>query len=678
MKSGFYSRLALDGMRKNRRLYLPYLLTCIMMVTMYYIMVFLTKDKLVETMEGGSNTILILNLGCYVIAFFALIFLFYTNAFLIRRRKKEFGLYNVLGMDKHSLGKILFFETGITAVVSLVFGLLAGIGVSKLAELGLINTIGGEVSYQFAVPVEAVRNTVLLFGAIFLLLFFNTLRQVRFGSAMELVRSENVGEKPPKANWILGVAGAVILGSAYALTVSIEEPMAALIWFFVAVIMVIIATYLLFIAGSVFLCRILQKNKNYYYKPQHFVSVSSMAYRMKRNGAGLASICILLTMVLVMISSSACLYIGAEDCLDARYPKDVCASISGNGYQKEGADAAVPVLEEIKRLAKERNVSLTEEREYREYCITGYFKDSYVDISLTSKSEMSLISYNNVAQVHFVSLEDYNRIFGKSEKLLNGEALIYTVKTKVPGDTLKVGEESYKVRQITENSFDLDGASEASPTGNIFLVVPNLSETVSAYKDCRDYNGNPMLQWNWLYQFNTDISSEATVNLAEDIEAIMDSRLEGEKLNYYNCASHEGQRGDFYGTFGSLFFLGILLSVVFLTAAVLIIYYKQISEGYEDQSRFEIMQKVGMTKRDIKRSINSQMLLVFFLPMLLAVLHIGFAFPVIHKLLMLFALFNLPLLIATTGVSILICALFYTVVYRVTSNAYYSIVSSAR
>lgn len=323
MKKGFYSKLAWSGIRKNKKLYTPYLLTCIGMVMMFYIISFLSTSRVLQSMPGGDTMQSMLELGCGVIGVFSLIFLFYTNSFLLRRRKREFGLYNILGMGKRNLARVLLWETLIVAGLSLSLGLFAGFVLSKFAELGMLNILSADVTFSLTVEPGAIGQTLLLFAVIFALILLNTLRQIHLSNPIALLHSGNTGEKPPKANWILALAGFLLLAAAYYLAVTIEDPVAALIWFFVAVVMVIVATYLLFVAGSVAICRILQKNKKYYYKTNHFVSVSSMVYRMKRNGAGLASICILCTIVLVMLSSTVCLYSGTEDSLRSRYPRNI-------------------------------------------------------------------------------------------------------------------------------------------------------------------------------------------------------------------------------------------------------------------------------------------------------------------------------------------------------------------
>ena len=537
-----YARLAWDGIRKNKRLYLPYILTCVGAVTMYYMMCELRDSPLLESMKGGGSSRMILSLGTWVIAVFSLLFLFYTYSFLIRRRQREFGLYHVLGLGKGHIALLCTLETLFTAAIALVAGLAAGVGLSFAVELGLRSTMRAAEDFTFSVNGGVLLQTALLYLAIFLLILLSTLVKVGRGSAMSLLRSENYGEKPPKANAFVAVLGAVLLAVAYVMAVSIQEPMQAMLLFFAAVILVILATYLLFIAGSVALCKALQKNRNYYYQPRHFVSVSSMAYRMKRNGAGLASICILATMVLVMLSSSACLYFGAEDSLNAIYPT--------------------------------------------EFDMTVWISDP------TTVPDL--------------------------EKALNEAGAPYGVDVWQQG-TLEQWE---------------DGAE-------------------------------------WSAVFDTGLSRERQLALGRAISSALNNP---ETTWGYSTAFRAEAADEFYGTYGSLFFIGIILSVLFICAAVLIIYYKQLCEGYEDQPRFAIMQKVGMTAADIRRSVNSQLLTVFFLPLAGAALHMAFAFPMIRRMLLLFRLTNTGLFVATVLISFAVLAVVYTLVYKATSNAYYRIV----
>lgn len=677
MKKGFYAKLAFTGIRKNKRLYTPYILTCIGMVMMFYIVAFLSGSAVLEGIRGGATMQSILSLGSGVIGVFALIFLFYTNSFLMRRRKREFGLYNILGMGKGNLARVLLWESVMIAAASLGGGLLAGVALSKIAELGMVNLLHGKVSFSLTLEPKAVVETLSLFGLIFLLILLNTLRQIRLANPIALLHSENAGEKPPKANWVLALLGAVILGGAYYLAVTIESPVETLVWFFVAVIMVIIATYLLFIAGSVVICKILQKKKSYYYKTNHFVSVSSMAYRMKRNGAGLASICILCTMVLVMLSSTVCLYVGTEDGMRALYPRNINLDTTVGSLEDMNSGQMDAIRQLAGKTTQENGQSLQNVLDYRVAALVGYMKNGIIETDGAYLDELG--NYSDVRQIFIVPLSDYNRLMGANETLADGEVLIYTTKlSQYPFDTVAFGNNAPMRVKKTVSSFADNGLDTMQAIPSIYLFVPDFDSVVKPLLTLADSRGKPLVDMHWYYGFDLSGDDEKQIALQSQLEeSIKQSGLSSEGFSV-SCEGIAKERSGFYGLYGGLFFLGILLGVVFLFAAVLIMYYKQISEGYEDQSRFAIMQKVGMTKKEIKKSINSQILTVFFLPLITAGVHLAFAFPMIYKLLALFSLTNLKLLIFVTICCFLIFTLFYVLVYRITSKAYYSIVSGAR
>lgn len=677
MIKALYPKLALDGIRKNKRMYLPYILTCIGMVMMQYIIGFLQYSDMLASMPGARTAQSMIEMGGWVIAVFAGIFLFYTNSFLMRRRKKEFGLYNILGMGKRNIGFILFWENLIISVFSIAVGLILGIAFSKLAELGFVNIIRGDVDFGFTVSPEAIIKTTEIFAVIFLLLFLNELRQVRFSSAVSLLKSENAGEKPPKANWFVGILGFVILGAAYFIAVSIKDPLSALTVFFAAVIMVIIGTYLIMIAGSVLFCRILQKNKKYYYKSNHFISVSSMVYRMKRNGAGLASICILATMVLVMISSTATLYIGSEDSLHTRYPRDVNMEFQFVEPEAMSNENVGIIRDDINKIVNKYNIKPENLDSYRYAAVSGLLDGTAVETDI-SQADVSPDIYSRVCIFNIVPLEDYNRWAGTSETLQPDEAMLYTCRTDYTESTISFnGGASFKIKKHIDDFFG-SGNAAMNVVDTIALIVPDLASAISGLSELTDYNGNSMLQYRWVYSFDTALSEHDESMLAEELRGSFKGVTTENGFGHAYIETLSEEADDYYGVFGGLFYLGILLSIVFIFATVLIIYYKQVSEGYEDQSRFEIMQKVGITKKEIRRSINSQLLTVFFLPLIGAGLHLAFAFPIIRKLLLLFNLNNVGLFALTTVISFLVFALFYVIVYRITSNAYYKIVSGAR
>lgn len=693
MKKGFYPKLAFDGIRKNKKMYLPYILTSIGMVMMYYIIIFLQFSQSIKDAVQSSTVSQILGLGSWVIAIFSCIFLFYTNSFLIKRRKKEFGLYNILGMDKHNLGIILFWETLIIAVISLVIGLAAGIVFSKLAELIFLNLLKSDVTFDLTVSSQGIGLCAIIFTVINILLFFNSLRQVRFSSAISLVRSEQTGEKPPKGNRLLGILGILLLGGAYYISLSIKEPLQALTLFFVAVIMVIIGTYLVMISGSVLFCRLLQKNKKYYYKPNHFVSVSSMVYRMKRNGAGLASICILATMVLVMISSTTSLYFGEEDALSIRYPREINIDISTLDTDLEKNGQMDNIISDIKNICKNHGVKETGTYTYLSGMISGMITDDgkvETDINrIDNFSNIALGDFSSVYSFIFIPVDDYNKIMGTSYTLKDDEAIVYNYRndSRYGKNVISFNRaQSFKiVKQTDEFVIDTNAAISVTPTMALIVNdIDNATKGLTYNATTAQKIENTGISFHRYYCFDAGVSPQHQIELSKDIANYLDGNIEKYRADTSNrmfrstVESREQNRLDFFGLYGGLFGLGIILSIVFIFAAVLIIYYKQISEGYEDQSRFEIMQKVGMTKTEIRKSINSQLLTVFFLPLIFAGMHLAFAAPIIKKLLLLFNLTNLNLFIVTILISFAAFALFYMIVYKITSSAYYKIVSGAK
>lgn len=674
MRGGFYIKLAWGSIVKNKRLYLPYILTCVGMVMMFYIVFFLGISDVIAGIAGGDQMQLILSWGEYVVGAFALIFLFYTNSFLMRRRKKEFGLYNILGMGKRNLARILVWETVLIGLIALVGGLAAGILFSKVAELAMVNILQGDVTFHLSLDADAIIATVLMFAVIFLLILLNSLRQIHLAKPVELLRSDAVGEKPPRANWFLALLGAVILAVAYYIAVTVENPVEAILWFFVAVIMVIVATYLLFVAGSVSLCRFLQKCRSYYYKPDHFVAVSSMTYRMKRNGAGLASICILCTMVLVMVSGTACLYVGTENSMRNRYPRNIDLDVRLYSAEQIRGQEVADLRKICQDAVKEHDTEMQDVLDYSAATFSGYLKDGYLETDVSSVTSFEATDYDNIWQVFVVPLEDYNRLMGTEEVLEPGEALMYTTKQDYDAEQITVEGQTVRIVKKADDFVD-NGTDSMQVISSLYLFVPDVAEYVAPLMELRDQYDNPIVNVHWYYAFDLPDPDEDQILLAESLREQLREYSMDNTVPSIIMESAAMERSGFYALYGGLFFLGILLGIVFVLGAVLIMYYKQVSEGYEDQSRFAIMQKVGMTKREIRRNVNSQVRIVFFLPLAAAGIHLCFAFPIMRRLLAAFALNDLKLLICVTAGSFLIFALAYLLVYRVTSRAYYKIVS---
>ena len=693
MKNLFYPRLAVLGMRKNKKMYLPFILTSAGMVMMYYIVLFLSLDPAISVMNGGTTLQAIIGFGGWVIALFSLVFLFYTHSFLIRRRKREFGLYNVLGMSKRNIGMILVFEGLFTYLLSVVSGLVLGIAFSKLAQLGLVNMVDGDVSFDFTVSFRALSFAAVVFAVIFLLIFINSLAQIRFANASALLKSENAGEKPPKANFLLGILGFAIVGVAYYIAVAITNPIEALSLFFVAVLMVIVGTYMIMISGSVLVCRILRSDKSYYYKSNHFVAVSSMAYRMKRCGAGLASICILATMVLVTISSTASLFYGSDDALKARYIREINIETEMSGSAKAVGEKTSELYEKSREQVLKQGGEVKNLYEWRSiplYCSlneNGFsFSDEY------GKTQPGVLY-----AAYIIPLSDYNRISGKREVLTFDRAMVYLSgnQNELPDKIELENGLDFKVESSGEIK-KLSGSMVSFTRPVVAIVISD-----DMWSKAVDVYSAPV---KWTCCFDTSLDKYDQELCAKEIDDMIitlasndpsiGEKIPGDIGDSGNIGSENGadnenravmvssvvdsrftESRDYFSCFGGMFYIAIVLSLVFIIAAVLMIYYKQISEGYEDRSRFEIMQKVGMTNREIQKSINSQLLTVFFLPLVFAGVHLAFAFHMIKLLLLLFGLNNTFLFGEVTVICFAVFAIFYTAVYKQTSRAYLKIVS---
>lgn len=649
-----YPKLAWTGIHKNKRTYLPYFLTCVLMTMMQYIISALCHDPVISTFRGGEIIQGLLSFGTGIMCLFSFLFLFYSNSFLIRRRFQEFGLYHVLGMGKGNIARILLWETLILAVSSGVLGLGLGILLSKLCQLVVTAMLHGEVSYTFSVQPIAFGMTLAIFACIHLLIFLNALRKVSMSSTKELLGSASAGEKKPKANYLLALIGAVLLGVAYYIARRVDEPITAINGFLVAVVLVILATYILFISGSVVVCRLLQYCKGYYYKAKHFVSVSTMLYRMKRNGAGLASICILSTMVLVTLSTTVCLYLGGEASTADRYPRDLV-------IEAMSPEPAPAMDQAVADTLKAHAVTAEDTVSYRYFTLYGWMdKDgTYHNNELDLDGDFLSLS--------LIFLEDYNRIAGTGYTLAPGEALIASnwsiTQTKI---TLSPALSFQLREQVPFKGLD---QSTWNTTHHLYMILP-----MDAIGQCRNALA-PDQDYRYFYAFNVDCPDDMQTLLLNEIAERYrnDVRMaDGFGLSYDSLAE---RKADTMAINGGLLFLGLFLGLAFLIGTVLITYYKQITEGYEDQHTFSILQKVGMTRQEIRSSVNSQVLTVFFLPLAAAGIHVCFAFRMMSLLLQLLGLSDVVLFGWVTLGCFLLFALFYTGVYFATASAYFSIVS---
>ena len=680
MKTFFYPRLAWDGLRKNRQLSRPYLLTCICMVAVFYILSYLTSPMAIALIvRGGALVRDIMNLGRYVILVFSLIFLYYTYSFLLRRRSHEFGLYNVLGMGKRNLVRIIAWENLITFAIAITCGLFLGILLSKLAELGLVNLLGGTIDFVFRVHAASIWQTFLLYAIIFGLLMLSAVIRTSRANAVSLMKSENAGEKPPKGNWLFAILGVLILGGAYYIAISVSNPVSAILLFFIAVVMVILATYLLMVTGSVKMCRVLQANKGFYYKAKHFVSVSSMAFRMKRNGAGLASICIIATMILVMLSTTTCMWFGAEDSLKKNYPREINMVVALRDPAKLTDGSPEQATTIIKDYLQEKGITPKDIQDQRFISLSGVQDDGFIQCDYTTSGGFAE-DYNTLREIYLVSPDSIETSDNVPMNLDADEIVLITDGMDYSDDTLTLamGEKthSWKIRHYERK--DTGGTTSGMGFPTMTVAVSDLAIAVKDLQKREDEHGR-QIQSMWKFNFDTGLSDEENIDLDNDIDEELRNDIRkiftDDSVTYLYTESRAGGSADFYGTYGSLFFIGILLSIVFVCAAVLIIYYKQISEGYEDAKRFDIMQKVGMTKKEIRSSISSQLLMVFALPLAFAGLHLIFAFPMIRKMLAILSLTDVALFMRTTFISFVVFGIFYAIVYRLTSRVYYRIVS---
>lgn len=660
MSSSIYSRLAVTNIKNNRKTYVPYILTAILTVMMYYIMDALSKNP--EIGDGSLKSVL--DCAVWVIIIFAIIFLFYTNSFLIKRRKKEIGVYNILAMGKPHIARMLTIETMITAVLSIGAGMICGIIFSKLMYLIFLKILHYDIGMKFNLSVDSLRNTLILFVGIFLLTLGYNLLQIKLSNPIELLHGSEQGEKEPKTKLLLTIFGLISLGIGYYIAIITKEPLTALTNFFAAVVCVILGTYALFVAGSIALLKMLRKNKKFYYQTRHFTAVSGMIYRMKQNAVGLANICILSTMVLVMISTTVSLYAGMDDILHIRFPKECKVSIeTANPENEQMADR---IIEEE---TKKAGVRLENILQYHNEELMASRSDDEFQLR-----EFGNYAVANTCEINLIPLEDFNQMENQKRSLMADEVLVYNVKGMYGKDTIKIGDKEYHVAEELEH-MKAEPKNQSGIYETYYVIFPDIDQIQDVLNHV--YQDSTM-DADWIVK-KSSISYDISFDLkgkkqnCKDAMNVIKSRIENEIPNA-SCESRELSRKSFYGLYGGLFFIGVYLGIMFLMATVLIIYYKQISEGYDDRKRYQIMQNVGMSKAEVKRSIRSQVLIVFFLPLVMAVIHITVAFGVITKLLAVLNLVNVELFRHCTVATVAVFAAFYAGVFTITTREYYKIV----
>ena len=660
MRKLFYARLALDNIRKNARTYIPYILSCVFTVAMTYILYMLPEDPGLTGTRGEITIRSTLVLGSFVVTIFAVIFLFYTSSFLTKRRRKEFGLLNVLGMEKKHLAKMMFFETLFVGLFSAVVGLALGVALSKLVLLFLLKLLDFDVAFGLTFSLKAALITLFIFAAIFLLILLNNIRLVHFASPVELLRGDKVGEREPKAKWLLVLIGVVTLGAGYLMAVTIQNPLEALMFFFVAVVLVIIGTYCLFTAGSIAVLKLLKRNRHYYYQPEHFISVSGMMYRMKQNAVGLGNICILSTMVLVMLSATSTMFIGTESSLMGRYPREIAVQ----DWDLERRDDVNAVIDDW---LAENGWTAENRIDYVKEEFSGLLRDGRMIFDYTEDFDSG-----ELVTLSCVSLEDFNRLTGRNDVLEPGQIYLFPY----DGDSIELLGMEFET--LDPGDVDLMATFTGSYYGLygdiLTLVTPDMATLEEL--DRRQQEIYDSAASSIIHQVAFDIAEPVdfeNIFRQDDLFSRLSEDAGVEDVRVY---VREQERDYIYSMNGGLFFLGVFLGLLFIMATVLIMYYKQLSEGYDDKRNFSIMRKVGLEKAEIRRSVRSQVLIMFYLPLITACVHIAFAFPFIMRLLPLVGINDVGLFALCTLVSVVAFALIYAACYALTARTYYRIVGS--
>lgn len=675
MNSKIYGKLAVTNLKNNGKSYVPYILASAFSVMMYYIMDNLYRNR--SLVEKGSPLAIMLSYADVVLLIFSVIFLFYINSFLIKRRKKELGIYNILGMGKGHLAKMLFIESVITTAASVIGGILAGILFGKLVYLVLLRILHLKRDIVYMISPVSIGITAAIFSSIFFVIFLYNLVQMKLSNPIELLRGGNTGEREPKTKWLMTIIGIACLAGGYYISLTTKEPLQALGQFFIAVLLVVVGTYALFMAGSIAFLKMLRNRKSYYYKTRHFTAVSGMIYRMKQNAVGLANICILSTMVLVMVSMTVSLYGGMNDVITTRFPYEAQITSSGINQKEEEQ-----IEEIIENMTKKNHTVPTSQIRFHIGRFTTVYNNKTKKFDMMAAGDYA---NSNTADLVMTPLSDYNQTEGKNVNLKENEVLLYhrnDNRSHKKSDTdaqkdkkaIQLNNRSYKV----VDELDRLAIAKADTTSFIdgwYVVVKDSSivtsylkdiyENSNIYDELKEYYGK--IQYS--YSFNLNGSRANRAKTAKSIQKQLQKKIT-------NCSveSRELSRESFYELYGGFLFIGIFLGIIFLMATTLIIYYKQISEGYDDRERYQIMQKVGMSKKEVRHSIRSQVLLVFFLPLIMAVIHLAFAFKIITKLLSVLNLTNISLFFMYTVGTVAVFAVIYAIIYSITAREYYKII----
>lgn len=640
MNKFFFSKLALRNLKSNKQIYFPYIFASIATVAMFYMMVALMGNEFIQTRSDTLSTLF--TLGAVVVGAFSFIFILYTNSFLIKRRKKEIGLYAILGMKKSHVSKILTIESITTSFFSIVIGLIVGHLLGELTFLILNYALKFGIKMSFPFTIMATAITIGLFVLIFLITLIYNITQVTFSNPIQLIKGKQTGEREPKSSILLFILSLLLIGSGYWMSVAIDNPLDAILYFFLAVVLVIAGTYFLFIAGSIFILKALKKNKALYYRPSPFISISGMLYRMKQNAVGLANITILATMVIIAVSTTAAIFIGTQDTLEVRFPYE-----NQRTYYK-----TVDLEEQLDAIKKETVTSGLKVTETEMYTYYNLFP-------LIEKNEMVIgetdFSKRIPDTVQLLVREDYERIADQAIELKSNEVLLFDLNNTFDFSTLLIGDTTYQIKSKIENPLKMD----ESQSPNMIVVVDSKEVVESIIATDLEVRGieipivsDAVLSWN------TTGTQEQKKDYSNKIAASDSDN------SYFD--SKELLREEWYSMNGGFLFLGIFLGLLFTFGAALITYFKQVSEGYDDREKFQIMQKVGLDKQMIRKTTRLQIIWMFLLPLIIAVIHVIFAFPIIQKLLLIFSVVNTALIFWCFIGVIVGFSLIYWIIYQVT------------
>ncbi|QHQ62412.1 FtsX-like permease family protein [Anaerocolumna sedimenticola] len=666
MGKSFFLRLALTNIQRDKKMYLPFVIASTAFVSIYFMVVTIMYSKGIADVPAGKNLQDMFSIGMVIMNVITVIFMFYINSFLIKRRKKEFGLYGILGLEKRHVGRIIIWENFIISGASIFMGILFGCIFSKLIFMIIFYTLRVSPNSRFQLPAEAFELTIILFLGIFLFTSLFNLLQIRMANPIDLIKGDRMGEKKVHFIFLKTLSGAVLLGWAYYSALTVNNAFTALTQFLLAVLAVIAASFLLFEAGSLFFLNILKGKKKVYYKSNNFIAIAGLFHRMKQNAAGLASICILSTMVLVTVSTCTALFLGQEDMLTRLNPNDM--QIEMSEAVSEGQIKQLDTL--ISSLVNKHDITITDQFGYNFYRDDLLLKDGALKVpgpeayeSGASMAEITLY----LREVDYITLEDYNKICSTKETLSPNEILLLTNHadnnmaseiTSLSGD--------FKIKSIILDSKFIQGKNSEEDS-KLFIVAADKKEGLNLMQLL-----NPNLREIYLNRIHIINITGKNNNLNLFSKEVQDKSLKIENVAHFKSIFTDREEG--YGLYGGLLFLGIFFTILFLVATVLIIYFKQISEGYEDKERFIILQKVGMDDFEVKRTINKQILIVFFLPLLGALLHVSMAEHMITKLLEAFHLFNNTLTAWCIFITCIVFMAAYILVYRLTAKTYYKIV----